>query len=143
MQMLKQSDWLRGRIALSRRAARFELPMDVGDLAEMSPVEYLRRHCIISQRRRALYKKAFVKVDKDNDGKINRKVRFFLIFCFVSEGTYIFFRKPCPEVFSVTTLYGHLQCNFITFSLNDNCNTRRYIQIIMLSSSEIALKLYK
>eukprot|EP00057_Strongylocentrotus_purpuratus_P005153 XP_003730326.1 PREDICTED: wiskott-Aldrich syndrome protein homolog 1 isoform X2 [Strongylocentrotus purpuratus] len=71
--MLKQSDWLRGRIALSRRAARFELPMDVGDLAKMSPVEYLRRHCIISQRRRALYKKAFVKVDKDNDGKINRK----------------------------------------------------------------------
>ncbi|XP_041455547.1 serine/arginine repetitive matrix protein 1-like isoform X1 [Lytechinus variegatus] len=71
--MLKQSDWLRGRIALSRRAARFELPMDVGDLAEMSPVDYLRRHCIISQRRRALYKKAFVKVDKDNDGKINRK----------------------------------------------------------------------
>ncbi|XP_071504894.1 uncharacterized protein [Diadema antillarum] len=71
--MLKQSEWLRGRIALSRRAARFELPMDVGELAEMTPVEYLSKYCIISHRRRALYKKAFSRADKDNDGKINRK----------------------------------------------------------------------
>ncbi|XP_033126702.1 serine/arginine repetitive matrix protein 1-like isoform X3 [Anneissia japonica] len=69
----KMQSWLRGRLALSRQSSRFEIPMDVRVLESMTPMDYLIRYCKINKRRQALYKKAFRKVDRDNDGVINFK----------------------------------------------------------------------
>lgn len=65
--------WLQGRLALSKQTSRFELPMDVKILESMTAMDYLTRFCIISTRRKALYKTTFLKVDKDRDGKITYK----------------------------------------------------------------------
>lgn len=65
--------WLQGRLALSKQTSRFELPMDVRLLEEMTPMEYLTKYCIISTRRKALYKHIFQKVDKDRDNAITVK----------------------------------------------------------------------
>ncbi|KAK3746273.1 hypothetical protein QZH41_016532, partial [Actinostola sp. cb2023] len=62
--------WLQGRLALSKQTSRFELPMDVKVLESMTAMEYLTKYCIISTRRKALYKHVFQKVDKDWDGII-------------------------------------------------------------------------
>lgn len=65
--------WLQGRLALSKQTSRFELPMDVRLLEAMTPMEYLTKYCIISTRRKALYKHIFQKVDKDRDNVITFK----------------------------------------------------------------------
>lgn len=65
--------WLQGRLALSKQTSRFELPMDVKLLEAMTPMEYLTKFCIISTRRKALYKHIFQKVDKDRDNVITVK----------------------------------------------------------------------
>ena len=70
----RRPPWQTGRMALSRRACRFEIPMDVFVLENMSPTEYLQQYCIVSKRRQAMYRRSFSKVDKDNDMKINMKV---------------------------------------------------------------------
>ena len=46
----------------------------------MSPLEYLRKHCIISKRRMAHCNKIFLKQDKDKDAQINREVIMHLKF---------------------------------------------------------------
>ncbi|XP_071945016.1 uncharacterized protein [Antedon mediterranea] len=69
----KMQTWLRGRLALSRQSSRFEIPMDVRVLESMTPMDYLLGYCRINKRRQAMYKKAFRKVDKDNDGVISLK----------------------------------------------------------------------
>ncbi|XP_033627003.1 proteoglycan 4-like [Asterias rubens] len=69
----RRPPWQTGRMALSRRACRFEIPMDVFVLENMSPTEYLQQYCIVSKRRQAMYRRSFSKVDKDNDMKINMK----------------------------------------------------------------------
>ena len=74
LQKSKMDSWLKGRMALSKRASRFELPMDVMELEGMNQITYLERYCIVSSRRVALYRKAFNRVDKDCDLKINLKV---------------------------------------------------------------------
>ncbi|XP_032228170.2 uncharacterized protein LOC5504003 [Nematostella vectensis] len=63
--------WLQGRLALSKQTSRFELPMDVKVLESMSAMDYLTQYCIISTRRKALYKNIFQKTDKDRDGIIS------------------------------------------------------------------------
>ncbi|ESP04197.1 hypothetical protein LOTGIDRAFT_237494 [Lottia gigantea] len=65
----KIHQWLHGRLALSQQSSRFELPMDMKNLETMSPLEYLRRHCVISNRRQNLYQKIFLK-NKDKSGLI-------------------------------------------------------------------------
>ena len=40
----------------------------------MSPIDYITKYCIISKRRKNLYKITFTKIDKDRDGKISLKV---------------------------------------------------------------------
>ncbi|PIK61320.1 putative wiskott-Aldrich syndrome protein-like 1 isoform X2 [Apostichopus japonicus] len=65
--------WNCCRVALSRRAGRFEMPMDMRDLVGMRPAEYLMKHCKVNPQRIALYRRTFSKVDKDCDGRINRK----------------------------------------------------------------------
>ncbi|XP_022103851.1 translation initiation factor IF-2-like isoform X2 [Acanthaster planci] len=69
----RRQPWQQGRLALSRRACRFELPMDVHLLENMSPTEYLQKYCIVSKRRQAMYRRAFSKVDRSNSMKINKK----------------------------------------------------------------------
>ncbi|XP_038059750.1 proteoglycan 4-like isoform X2 [Patiria miniata] len=69
----RKQPWQAGRLALSRRACRFEIPMDVHLLETMSPTEYLQKYCIISKRRQAMYRRAFSKADRNNSMKINRK----------------------------------------------------------------------
>ncbi|XP_006812778.1 uncharacterized protein LOC100372411 [Saccoglossus kowalevskii] len=69
----KIQPWLQGRLAFSKQTARFEIPMDVRVLKNMTPVEYLTQYCIVSKRRQAFYRRHFNKVDRDNDLKINRK----------------------------------------------------------------------
>ena len=70
---------------------RFELPMDILLLERMSPLQYLRAHCIIrfvcwvstlnvhavfthSNHRLSLCSKVFTKLDKDRDGYLSRQV---------------------------------------------------------------------
>lgn len=38
-------------------AARFELPLDMAELASLTPVQFLARHVTISSSRRQLYDK--------------------------------------------------------------------------------------
>ncbi|XP_072033251.1 uncharacterized protein [Amphiura filiformis] len=73
MKKSKIESWLKGRMALSKRASRFELPMDVRELEGMTPIAYLERYCIVNRRRAALYRRAFNRVDKDCDLIINQK----------------------------------------------------------------------
>ncbi|XP_012936366.1 uncharacterized protein LOC101853688 isoform X2 [Aplysia californica] len=64
--------YLNDRMVLSLQSSRFELPMDMKSLEKMTPQEYLRKHCIITTRRRTLYQKIFQK-HRDKDGSIHGK----------------------------------------------------------------------
>ncbi|XP_039613071.1 uncharacterized protein LOC120531591 [Polypterus senegalus] len=61
------------RMGLSRSISRFGLPMDLKDLEDFSPQEYLRRCCYVCKRRQNYYKKSFDKFDKDRDGLLSFK----------------------------------------------------------------------
>lgn len=50
-----------GRIALSKNACRFELPMDMKQLESMTPADYLSKYCRIIDRRKTLYRRVFEK----------------------------------------------------------------------------------
>lgn len=63
--------WLYGPLPLSRQGCRFELPMDVKILEKMTVVNYLTSYCIVSKRRKHLFKTIFTKADRDRDGIIN------------------------------------------------------------------------
>eukprot|EP00794_Sanderia_malayensis_P014252 gene14252-15739_t len=63
-----EQPWLLGRLALSKQTCRFELPMDMRILKSITPMEYLMKYCIISRRRKTLYKNVFQRIDKDRDG---------------------------------------------------------------------------
>lgn len=51
-----------GRLALSRNVCRFELPFDMKILEKIEPLDYLRKYCKISDRRKAFYKRVFDKL---------------------------------------------------------------------------------
>jgi hypothetical protein len=57
----KLQPWTFGRLALSQRACRLELPVDIKHLQDLSPQDYIRHYCRISARRLTLYKKIFNK----------------------------------------------------------------------------------
>ncbi|GCB62550.1 hypothetical protein scyTo_0000049 [Scyliorhinus torazame] len=57
----------------SKHAIRFDLPTDIRLLEGMSPTQYLCAHCRCDEDLTLLYKTAFIKQDKDRDGKINVK----------------------------------------------------------------------
>ena len=63
--------WLQGPLALSKESCRFELPMDVCRLSEMSVLDYLTDFCVICSRRKQLYRQSFMRADKDRDGYLN------------------------------------------------------------------------
>ena len=66
-----QKSLFRGPLALSKDTCRFQLPMDVRDLENMSVLTYLSRHCAVSSRRNNLFKHFFNKFDRDRDGLIS------------------------------------------------------------------------
>ncbi|KAK3084885.1 hypothetical protein FSP39_020788 [Pinctada imbricata] len=53
--------WVTGRLALSQQSSRFELPMDIVRLENMSPLDYIKEFCIITRRRKKLYSDIFSK----------------------------------------------------------------------------------
>lgn len=67
----KRRPWLNGPLPLSCEGCRFELPMDLKILENFTVVRYLSNYCIISSRRKYLFKTTFVKADSDLDGIIN------------------------------------------------------------------------
>ena len=67
----KRAPWLRGPLPLSCEGCRFELPMDLKVLESLSVMIYLSNYCIVSSRRKYLFKTTFVKADTDLDGIIN------------------------------------------------------------------------
>ena len=67
----KRRPWLNGPLPLSCEGCRFELPMDLKVLENFTVVHYLSSYCIISSRRKYLFKTTFVKADSDLDGVIN------------------------------------------------------------------------
>ena len=67
----KRTPWLSGPLPLSCEGCRFELPMDLKVLEYLSVMTYLSNYCIVSSRRKYLFKTTFVKADSDLDGIIN------------------------------------------------------------------------
>ena len=67
----KRTPWLSGPLPLSCEGCRFELPMDLKVLESLSVMTYLSNYCIVSSRRKYLFKTTFVKADRDLDGIIN------------------------------------------------------------------------
>ena len=65
--------WLQGPLSLSRKGCRFELPMDMKVLENLTPLEYVSNYCRINSRRRTLFRQHFMKNDKDKDGNLNHR----------------------------------------------------------------------
>ncbi|XP_075706926.1 uncharacterized protein LOC142741432 [Rhinoderma darwinii] len=61
------------RMGVSNHISRFEIPMDVKQLEDMTVHEYLRSYCWVCKRRQIYYKKFFDKFDKDKDGLLSIK----------------------------------------------------------------------
>ncbi|XP_069802097.1 uncharacterized protein [Dendropsophus ebraccatus] len=59
------------RMGVSNHISRFEIPMDIKQLEDMTVHEYLRIYCQICKRRQIHYKKFFDKFDKDKDGLLS------------------------------------------------------------------------
>ena len=66
---------MNGRLALSKQASRFELPMDVRQLETMTPLQYLNRYCVVTSRRQMLYDKIYMKHKDGSSGKLGFQVR--------------------------------------------------------------------
>uniref|UniRef100_UPI00398F229C uncharacterized protein n=1 Tax=Pristiophorus japonicus TaxID=55135 RepID=UPI00398F229C len=60
-------------VSLSKHAIRFDLPIDLRLLEDMSPIQYLSAHCRCDEDLSMLYKTAFHQQDKDRDGQLNTK----------------------------------------------------------------------
>ena len=65
--------WLSLPRTFSHQSSRFELPLDISLLSEMSPLDYLQRHVSISSSRRQLYNKVFVRYRSLKDGLLNEE----------------------------------------------------------------------
>ncbi|XP_076452919.1 uncharacterized protein LOC143288392 isoform X2 [Babylonia areolata] len=68
----RPQSWLSTRMALSKQASRFELPMDMKVLEKITPQDYLKRFCVVTSRRLNLYQKIFNKY-KDKANNINKQ----------------------------------------------------------------------
>eukprot|EP00118_Oscarella_pearsei_P003871 m.16078 g.16078 ORF g.16078 m.16078 type:complete len:504 (+) comp26730_c0_seq2:51-1562(+) len=75
-QLKPLSPWLKHRFALSKKSCRFELPVDMKLLEDLSPLDYLRSFCVIGKRRKAWYSKVFRSADRArqiSNGLLNMK----------------------------------------------------------------------
>lgn len=66
--------WLQLPRTFSNHSSRFELPIDMSELTEMTPVEYLSRYVAVSSTRRQLYDKVFVRHRSLKDGMLSDEV---------------------------------------------------------------------
>ncbi|XP_072909090.1 uncharacterized protein [Hemitrygon akajei] len=60
-------------ISFSQHSMRFELPVDLWLLKDMSPTQYLSTYCRCDDDLSMLYKAVFSQKDKDKDGLVNLK----------------------------------------------------------------------
>ena len=67
--------WLELPRSFSFNSARFELPLDMSSLMNMTPVQYLSRHVTVSSSRRQLYDKVFSRYRSSRDGLLTEEVR--------------------------------------------------------------------
>jgi hypothetical protein len=67
----KRPPWLTGPLPISCEGCRFELPMDLKVLESFNVMKYLSNYCILTSRRKYLFKTIFLKADGDLDGIIN------------------------------------------------------------------------
>lgn len=65
--------WLQGPHSISRQSCRFELPMDMLVLQQLSPLQYVSQFCRVNSRRKTLYRHYFIKIDRDRDGVISKR----------------------------------------------------------------------
>ena len=66
--------WLSLPRTFSYQSSRFELPLDISVLSEMTPLDYVSRYVSVSSSRRQLYNKVFVKHRSLKDGLLNEEV---------------------------------------------------------------------
>ncbi|XP_013089067.2 uncharacterized protein LOC106073134 isoform X3 [Biomphalaria glabrata] len=50
---------LNDRMVLTLQSSRFELPMDMRELENLTPQDYLKKYCVVTPRRKLLYTKTF------------------------------------------------------------------------------------
>ena len=77
--------WLSLPRTFSYQSSRFELPLNISVLCEMSPLDYVSRYVSVSSSRRQLYNKVFVRHRSLKDGLLNEEVscsKFLYIFSF-------------------------------------------------------------
>ncbi|KAE8622596.1 hypothetical protein XENTR_v10005302 [Xenopus tropicalis] len=58
-------------MGLSNKISRFEIPVDIKVLEDLTAQDYLRTYCRVCKRRQLYYKKFFDKFDKDRDGALS------------------------------------------------------------------------
>jgi len=68
---VKNQPWLLGRMSFSRQVCRFDLPVDMRQLNDLSAADYLCDFCLISPRRTRLYLNSF-------ERQINQKRKRYL-----------------------------------------------------------------
>ena len=66
--------WLELPRTFSFTSARFELPLDLGSMANTTPVQYLSRHVSVSSSRRQLYDKVFTRHRSQRDGLLTEEL---------------------------------------------------------------------
>ncbi|KAM5180767.1 uncharacterized protein ACMZJ9_001324 [Mantella aurantiaca] len=59
------------RMGVSNYISRFEIPMDIKLLENMTVHQYLKTYCRVCKRRLTFYKKFFDKYDRDKDGNLS------------------------------------------------------------------------
>lgn len=69
----EQDFWLSLPRTFSYQSSRFELPLNISLLSEMTPLDYLQRHVSVSSSRRQLYNKVFVRHRSLKDGLLNEE----------------------------------------------------------------------
>ena len=67
--------WLSLPRTFSYQSSRFELPLNISVLTEISPLDYVSRYVSVSSSRRQLYNKVFVRHRSLKDGLLNEEVR--------------------------------------------------------------------
>ncbi|KAK0060498.1 hypothetical protein Bpfe_010011 [Biomphalaria pfeifferi] len=60
---------LNDRMVLTLQSSRFELPMDMRELENLTPQDYLQKYCVVTPRRKLLYTKTFQEY-RDKNGYI-------------------------------------------------------------------------
>ena len=77
--------WLELPRTFNFTSARFELPLDIGSLVVMSPVDYLSSHVTVNSSRRQLYDKVFTRNRSQRDGLLTEEVNWQIFYVATSD----------------------------------------------------------